>query len=773
MPPKAQSSAVAGTSSKRPADDLHDKNAPKRARTLNARTILAQSSEAGLKNGHLDVGTFVASRKFEIQQLAASMKKSKSIQKQQTFQAVPRSLRRRAASHHTKFLPPRFRAQAIKEMRASGVELAPKKRQRITRLHLRRETANKLREFARRSHAYHQARKRSNFPVGINELASKVVMEHKYKRRQKDKTWLPTHLWNAKRAHFVQKWGYAIPSHPNEKVFRPTHRHSQHSGCVIFDTTYYSTMVLQGDIFKVPSILEFIMGERVTAKSYLIGDRAFEGAVNSEFQFFDRQRTMPANMGEILVYQEPPLNESSKARAMIRVHPSIFKSTWDALMKHTEENNKENPDMLVELLDYRYAVGSIDVFGGKALKILGHNLRVMSGQRSNIKAWHTAIARENPTSLPRGSVIPINLYDPRTYSVSSKERSRSNWKHDPYQSREAITNVLSRSGAGAKTTLFEPDGRRIKVEHNTLAHIRLKQRKAFRSRTRVQTKDKSFFRRALFSLQDDVAIPALVIRRANGGLTIMLPIQWVAIFYKKLIIPSYSMFGGLDQYAQILAENKLPCFPIDYPGTEAGRTEAKERAEVEREAWKRRPRSKKMNYDALDLKNGDKKGEVGDPFTCDWDYLLKTDPSQPDQTPWMLHRFEAFLRPRDELVATTFIAKALFTVQLTMVGRGRPLANARVYWIPQKSRRRWMKTKSDRTIVPESRDYPVCPKAENLMGFVTSGGFNLKDGKGTAIASLSWARVDQGCGFQIRYCIVRNVGDTVGRLAFYTPVPPL
>jgi ribonuclease P/MRP protein subunit POP1 len=61
-------------------------------------------------------------------------------------------------------------------------------------------------------------------------------------------------------------------------------------------------------------------------------------------------------------------------------------------------------------------------------------------------------------------------------------------------------------------------------------------------------------------------------------------------------------------------------------------------------------------------------------------------------------------------------------------------------------------------------DYPVCPSEDDLIGFVTSGNFNLGEGQGTGIGAILLKRV-QGDGAESRLCIVRNAGNGVGRLA--------
>lgn len=98
-----------------------------------------------------------------------------------------------------------------------------------------------------------------------------------------------------------------------------------------------------------------------------------------------------------------------------------------------------------------------------------------------------------------------------------------------------------------------------------------------------------------------------------------------------------------------------------------------------------------------------------------------------------------------------------------------------------------------------------CPQMSDLIGFVTSGGYNLAAGRGTAVGALWVQRVTEGWHFfkemhsplgkaageaaagrggggggggiksqpaknlerQRRLCIVRNAGESVGRLALW------
>lgn len=91
--------------------------ARKRAKTFDARTLAVQSTDAALSaTGELDVAAYAAARAFEIRALEEGMQRSKNALTTRAFQKVPRSLRRRTASHNVKRVPRRLRARAKREV---------------------------------------------------------------------------------------------------------------------------------------------------------------------------------------------------------------------------------------------------------------------------------------------------------------------------------------------------------------------------------------------------------------------------------------------------------------------------------------------------------------------------------------------------------------------------------------------------------------------------------------------------------------------------------
>jgi ribonuclease P/MRP protein subunit POP1 len=87
----------------------------------------------------------------------------------------------------------------------------------------------------------------------------------------------------------------------------------------------------------------------------------------------------------------------------------------------------------------------------------------------------------------------------------------------------------------------------------------------------------------------------------------------------------------------------------------------------------------------------------------------------------------------------------------------------------------------------DGNPHPACPDVEDLIGFVTTGAYNLAEGKGTAIGSVWLQKVVEGLRLesgiprrggndkqnqkqmerQRKLCIVRNAGESVGRLGVW------
>ena len=171
------------------------------------------------------------------------------------------------------------------------------------------------------------------------------------------------------------------------------------------------------------------------------------------------------------------------------------------------------------------------------------------------------------------------------------------------------------------------------------------------------------------------------------------------------------------------------------------------------------------------------------------------------------------LKHASSIPSSAEVEGKLLTVRLTLLTRGVPQTCARIYRLPSTNtnsdlRKAWLKLvpgKKQRhgpnhglpkqlqppreanlpphilqqrclaqSLLEPARagedEYPACPGEEDLVGFVTTGNFNLAEGKGTGIGSLLVSRVlrdgeGMGTAGERSLCVVRNAGMDVGRLA--------
>lgn len=147
-------------------------------------------------------------------------------------------MRRRVMSHNAKRMPRKLRNGHLKQMAKSGL---PPKTKRPSRKY-RRRPSNLLSE---------------------------------YNRRKKNKIWLETHIWHAKRFKMIEKWGYKLANHPNDRCFKACYR-AVMNHCLLQDVSYYNCIELRGpfEILKQELKLHCNPNELTfSAKVYTKGQR--------------------------------------------------------------------------------------------------------------------------------------------------------------------------------------------------------------------------------------------------------------------------------------------------------------------------------------------------------------------------------------------------------------------------------------------------------------------------------------------------------------------
>ncbi|CAK41308.1 hypothetical protein CBS63078_9518 [Aspergillus niger] len=852
--------------------------ARKRQKTFDARSLAVQAADAALSaSGELDVAAYVEAREYEIRSLESGIQRSKNALTSRAFQKVPRSLRRRTASHNVKRVPKRLRARAKREMIEDNTPTVSSRTRKPTeQMRIRLETARRLQNLnaktkAKRtalkdqrdkevrktleesgSHAYDIAPRVPK--IKKNKLSRPNPPEARFKKRQQCKTWLPTHMFHAKRAHMATSkdplWRFAVPLSPTEKSYRPTHRARGSRGAVAWDMSYLATVQLEGTVGAIEGVLRAVGVEG--EKAWGVKGRKWRGGTRGlrawAYEWEGERRPIaPVTLVwcaevkgedvEMVDADESGTQRKGKKdwrKVFVRVHPSAFLQLWNALLGVSK---KQNPPVMVE--DLRFEIGSIEITGPGATEALLASFKPVAMDGKDIAEdspeaiWTSLLGVTNPASLPQDAVLGFSVSDPRlefppkTLKPSSSEDEMqrlaillSSWSPDNTQTAPALFDRRTRLAAARQLPSQKAINRR---------------RSEAGPGVRPPAKD------------TDPKVPVMVLASrpahsksssAPGTWTVLLPWKcvlpfWYSLMYYPLSSGGNPRFGGLKEQQQLSFESGEPWFPGDFPGTRAGwEWGLREREEAKRD-WERRPKGRRTEFESVDLRNG-QKGEIGRGWACDWERLIQgapetsstTDKEQPEikaddttspqdnntnaiHPPLNIHQLSTSeaARALTDASNTPINTSALATVKLTLLNRGTPTPRARIYRLPTTDpelRQNWLSLSSNNSndnlrdqlkkkqspraaplgeedvrqqlaaslITPSADDdvrqnhLPV-PTEEDLIGFVTTGNYNLAEGKGTGIGSVLLSKVGKGKASGRNMCIIRSAGETVARVGFW------
>lgn len=578
---------------------------------------LNTNRDPALRTGRLDVEEFVQARKHEIERLEAAL--SASSTKRTVYQKPPRKLRRRQASHNPKRMPKRLQKQAEAQFIRDQPKISRKKRK------LDDESVPE------------------EVPVDestINELAPRPSVK-RYAQRQKTKTWLPTHIWHRKRAKFVEKWGYLIPTAPTQKQYRLTHRIGDmaENASLVWDTSYFGTFIIHYQSFEPIGALLQKHFPGSNKPLFTQGSKAWQGKA-----YDDNDRCL----GPCVAIFQPQ-------RVVVNAHPAIYESLFQLWLQYLDK---------VKVEDCRFAIGSIDIMGSRALSNLANCLLTTE----DTPVWKQVRALDSINCLPSQCYMNLEVEDPRMLFPPSKQRyvpgsSMLDWP-EPGLNQLFVKEMRQKSYSTMSTQ------KQLNARKTPGRHIAPK--------------------------PSDPKIPVCIVR-IHDRVRVMLPWGWVKPLWQSVTYYANTYIGGIKQMEQLALEHNLPSFPKDWQFTPSGAEEAEAAFEKAKKDYLSRPSA--CRYSLHD--DGDSA------FRCQWELL--------DQT-------------------------KLAPVSLKAVKRGTPKDCARIYNVEDLDK--WLSHDSKR-----SQELPV----GNLVGFVTSGSFNLNEAKGTGVGS---ALIQSG------YCLVRNGGES-------------
>ncbi|GAA5888672.1 hypothetical protein JCM16303_000888 [Sporobolomyces ruberrimus] len=522
----------------------------------------------------IEVEKFAQARAFEITAMQRAMKTAKEAGTQRAFQSLPRHLRRRAASHNIRRLPLRLRQRAKAEVPKDAAK--PKK------------VSRKM--------------------LGRHRRVRPGLKAEIFKKRQRTKLWLGTHVWHAKRMHMIDIWGYRLAEKPTEKAYRSSYRAAFH-GAMVHDASYYQYFQLDGPESELRSLLDKVCDPASVcpnSKRYSTGAREYTTNIYDPSAryplgligpatFIWRPLPTPADPSDPTM----PIDESPPVRTiLIRVHPTIARSAVAAFEKARKSGSN------VKLTKHEEEFTTFEVTGRRAAEVIKAVLKPTKGARKEAKAAFAKLSpAAGPGSVPEGMIFGFEVYDPRLSfppKLDKADRTPSSSTGEP----------LVPSAAAADVRPFWDAHKREKVR---TPRFKKKDLDARRSENLVPgTK--------LRPLAQDDRIPILLSQRTLSSssnqtnlisssssqstslFTLTIPFGWSMPFWTSLVHSSPRV-AGLRERALASYEAGLATFPQDFPSTHAYEEHEKRREAEDRGYWERRPPAKRPNYQKLGTGN--------------------------------------------------------------------------------------------------------------------------------------------------------------------------
>ncbi|KAL4080470.1 ribonucleases P/MRP protein subunit POP1-domain-containing protein [Scleroderma citrinum] len=595
-----------------------------------SKTVVSLDTMKGLPTT-IDVERFTEARAYEIDAMQKAIKSAGESSTHRAWQTLPRHLRRRAASHNVRRVPLRLRDKARAEER------------HLTMDPVKRKTHKALPKRGK---------------------AKQITRTESLLKRQRDKTWLETHIWHAKRAKMENLWGYRLAVTPTEKAFRPSHRASIH-GSILHDASYYATIELNGPEGLLKTTLEACCDPQTLGfKQCISGSRACDthiyehgrwplgligpitviwqplspDSMSSTTPTTGGAPTKSQNIHKGKTKQKPVATESitdssSKTRVIwVRAHPAVFEDVFDALKNsasHALQTSKEkNPDLAsqIEMGDLRGSINAFEIMGPKSSQVIKGALSpVGSEDRAEFKKFWASLADlQTAGSLPRGMVIGFKINDPRLkFPPKNAKPSFPDMTNPPAL---PSNDLIFPSSGIAQTEIWDGDKRDV-----------LKKPK-YKKKDLDERRSKNLVPGTkLNPLRQDDRIPVMLIQHSleicppssrsttsfdNGrgihGWSLLFPAGWSMALLSSLIYTGTRFAGQRERIKQYF-EAGIPGFPVDYPSSRVCEVASEQHAESERGRWERTPPAKRASWEKLGTRS---------PWRADWGVVLGLESSE-------------------------------------------------------------------------------------------------------------------------------------------------
>ncbi|CAL1531102.1 unnamed protein product [Lymnaea stagnalis] len=513
------------------------------------------------------------------------------------FQKLPRHMRRRAMSHNIKRVPKRLhtvvRAE-IEKTKAPGK--CPSRRHR-------RRPSNLLSE---------------------------------YEQRKRRIGWLETHIWHAKRFKMVEKWGYRLALHPNDKSNRACYR-AVTNNCLIqarLDVSFEQYLEISGPREQIIAGLSHLTCEKTgltfAARMTSLGTRQGTltiytydsypyGAIGpvtylwkASSSSIDASCPSTIWICSHVAYYSQILNEVNKC-----FNPNSLLCQDDSVVKTMNGHVTKNPDVVITSL--KDSLVKLRLHGPAANLVLAETLKPskltnpvppawwrnyyscedhLHALLQQTSLWDKLMKCHSAGEAPPDCVFGLTVGDPRL--LLPPKRSKVSVKPgEGCLPSDVFTEQV------ASSPIWDSEIR-LNVKTSKISEQKLNDLK---SRHIVPGSP-------LDLGEKESAIPILLIQRAGpspnntpssplsypsvrsdfgSGWDLVIPSGWAMAFWVALVYRG-ARVGGLREALSISLQSGMLHAPVDYPDSASGEQELKLQTEQLRFKYNRRPPAKRPNY---------------------------------------------------------------------------------------------------------------------------------------------------------------------------------
>lgn len=436
---------------------------------------------------------------------------------------------------------------------------------------------------------------------------------------------LRTHVWHAKRFTMSKLWGFYLPLslHGSGKGSRALLKKSNR-GVLVHDASYYAAIQLQGPEDLLLSILCKVMVPSPSQNSDQTSQNVLSGVTYA--------RAMLHHVGSVfaraiapVTYMWQPQNPNFRPRVdksdtydkqqsaeryassrqlWIWIHPAAFREGYDALVSACETMNLNGRS--VSCVSLVGELAKLDVIGSKAYQLIQKILHPVTcistmswaPQKCSAAINNGRTPQLNSCDLPHedqistSGIISLAVNDPRAFmgkgvTVVSEAKSSEvlGAKETEIQWETTLEGIPQWNTDSLASTFLEPEENRQfsefidlwdarKVVNPPVEESLICEKRHFQQMKVFNISDENCKSLDASGMGQFSGVCPVMLLKDNSSKdfatrwSIIIPLSWVKAFWIT-IISNGAQAIGLREKHWITCEAGLPCFPSDFPDTNA------------------------------------------------------------------------------------------------------------------------------------------------------------------------------------------------------------